>query len=271
MSDEILLETRGNLAIITLNRPDRLNALYGDMLLVLRKTLQTVAADPGIRAVVLTGAGRGFCAGGDVKMMSQQNEAKGTTGAEGASLENKTYDLRKMMETCEILHEMPKPTIAMLRGPTAGAGMGIALACDLRFTADDLNMTTAFALVGVSGDFSCSYFLTQLVGPAKAKELFFTARQINAQQALELGLVNQVVSGDGLEEKTLKIANQLANGPTIAFNYMKRNINAAAGGISLKEVLNLEAFHMMRTMGTEDHKGAARAFVEKRQPAFKGR
>jgi|TARA_B100001964_G_C14121775_1_gene548664 2-(1,2-epoxy-1,2-dihydrophenyl)acetyl-CoA isomerase len=270
MSDEILLETRGNLAVITLNRPDHLNALYGDMLLVLRKTLQTVAADPGIRAVVLTGAGRGFCAGGDVKMMFQQNKAKGA-GAESAGLENMAYDIRKMMETCELLHEMPKPTIAMLRGPTAGGGMGIALACDLRFAADDLIMTTAFALVGVSGDFSCSYFLTQLVGPAKAKELFFTAKQINAQQALEVGLVNQVVSGDELEEKTLKITNQLANGPTIAFNYIKRNINAAAAGTALKEVLNLEALHMVRTMGTEDHKRAAKAFVEKRQPTFEGR
>ena len=270
MSDEILLETRGNLAVITLNRPDHLNALYGDMLLVLRKTLQTVAADPGIRAVVLTGAGRGFCAGGDVKMMFQQNEAKGA-GAEGAGLENMAYDIRKMMETCELLHEMPKPTIAMLRGPTAGGGMGIALACDLRFAADDLIMTTAFALVGVSGDSSCSYFLTQLVGPAKAKELFFTAKQLNAQQALEVGLVNQVVSGDELEEKTLKITNQLANGPTIAFNYIKRNINAAAAGTALKEVLNLEALHMVRTMGTEDHKRAAKAFVEKRQPTFEGR
>ncbi len=270
MSDEILLETRGNLAVITLNRPDHLNALYGDMLLVLRKTLQTVAADPGIRAVVLTGAGRGFCAGGDVKMMFQQNEAKGAD-AEGAGLENMAYDIRKMMETCELLHEMPKPTIAMLRGPTAGGGMGIALACDLRFAADDLIMTTAFALVGVSGDSSCSYFLTQLVGPAKAKELFFTAKQLNAQQALEVGLVNQVVSGDELEEKTLKITNQLANGPTIAFNYIKRNINAAAAGTALKEVLNLEALHMVRTMGTEDHKRAAKAFVEKRQPTFEGR
>jgi 2-(1,2-epoxy-1,2-dihydrophenyl)acetyl-CoA isomerase len=165
---------------------------------------------------------------------------------------------------------MPKPTIAMLRGPAAGAGLSLAMACDMRIASDTARLGTAFARVGYSGDFGGSYYLTQLVGTAKARELYFTADLLDAQQALGLGLVNRVVPDARLEEETMALASRLARGPRVAFRYMKRNMNAAESA-SLKEMLDLEAWHHTRTGMTEDHREAARAFVEKREPQFKGR
>ena len=174
------------------------------------------------------------------------------------------------METSRWLHEMPKPTIAMVRGPAAGAGLSLALACDLRVAGEAAKFATAFARVGYSGDFGGSYYLTQLVGTAKARELYYTAEVIDAREALALGLVNRVVADDRLEEETLGLAGRIARGPRIAYRYMKRNLNAAESG-TLDELLNLEAWHHTRTGQTEDHREAAKAFVEKRAPTFKGR
>jgi 2-(1,2-epoxy-1,2-dihydrophenyl)acetyl-CoA isomerase len=174
------------------------------------------------------------------------------------------------MEASRWLHEMPKPTIAMLRGPAAGAGLSLAMACDMRVASDTARLGTAFARVGYSGDFGGSYYLTQLVGTAKARELYFTADLLDAQQALGLGLVNRVVPDARLEEETMALASRLARGPRVALRYMKRNMNAAESA-SLTEMLDLEAWHHTRTGMTEDHREAARAFVEKREPQFKGR
>jgi 2-(1,2-epoxy-1,2-dihydrophenyl)acetyl-CoA isomerase len=174
------------------------------------------------------------------------------------------------METSRWLHEMPKPTIAMVRGPAAGAGLSLAMACDMRVASDTARFGTAFARVGYSGDFGGSYYLTQLVGTAKARELYFTADLLDAQQALALGLVNRVVPDARLEEETMALASRLARGPRVAYRYMKRNMNAAESA-GLKEMLDLEAWHHTRTGMTEDHREAARAFVEKREPQFKGR
>ena len=174
------------------------------------------------------------------------------------------------MEGARWLHEMPKPTIAMVRGAAAGAGVSLALACDLRIAGDTARFGTAFARVGYSGDFGGSFFLTQLVGTAKARELYFTADMLDAQQALALGLVNKVVPDSRLEEETLSLAGRLARGPRIAYRYMKRNLNAAESG-TLKDLLDLEAWHHTRCGETADHKEAARAFVEKRDPVFRGR
>ena len=195
--------------------------------------------------------------------------------AEGAEfgdmgLEDKAQALRGRMEVSRWLHEMPKPTIAMVRGAAAGAGLSMALACDLRVAADSARFGTAFARVGYSGDFGGSYFLTQLVGTAKARELYFTADLLDAQQALALGLVNRVVPDSQLEEQTLALASRLARGPSVAYRYMKRNFNAAESG-TLKDLLDLEAWHHTRCGMTEDHKEATRAFVAKREPVFKGR
>jgi 2-(1,2-epoxy-1,2-dihydrophenyl)acetyl-CoA isomerase len=264
MTTDLLETIKDGVAVLTMNRPDRLNAMSGPMLDAMLEALQRLAEDGAVGAVVLTGAGRGFCAGGDVKAMAEGTELGGTT------MEEKAQALRSRMETSRLLHEMPKPTIAMVRGAAAGAGLSLALACDLRVASDNARFGTAFARVGYSGDFGGSYYLTQLVGTAKARELYYTAELVNAGEALALGIVNRVVPDARLEEETMALARKIASGPRVALRYMKRNMNAAESA-SLKEMLDLEAWHHTRTGMTEDHREAARAFVEKREPQFKGR
>ncbi|HUP36558.1 MAG TPA: enoyl-CoA hydratase [Candidatus Limnocylindria bacterium] len=264
MSTDLLEQVKDGVAVLTLNRPDRLNAMSRPMLDALLEALPRLAEDPEVGVVVLTGAGRGFCAGGDVKAMAEGTELGGQT------MEERAQALRSRMETSRWLHEMPKPTIAMMRGPAAGAGLSLAMACDMRIASDTVKLGTAFARVGYSGDFGGSYYLTQLVGTAKARELYFTADLLDAQQALGLGLVNRVVADARLEEETMGLAARLARGPRVAYRYMKRNMNAAEHA-SLEQMLDLEAWHHTRTGMTEDHREAARAFVEKREPHFKGR
>jgi 2-(1,2-epoxy-1,2-dihydrophenyl)acetyl-CoA isomerase len=264
MSQDLIENIKDGVAVLTMNRPDRLNALSGLMLDALLEALPRLAEDPNVGCVVLTGAGRGFCAGGDVKAMAEGREMSGDT------LEERAQGLRNKMETSRWLHEMPKPTIAMVRGAAAGAGLSLALACDLRIAGESAKFGTAFARVGYSGDFGGSYYLTQLVGTAKARELYYTAELVDAQRALTLGLVNRVVGDDRLEEETLALAGKIARGPRIALRYMKRNLNAAESG-SLGELLDLEAWHHTRTGQTDDHREATKAFVEKREPVFRGR
>jgi 2-(1,2-epoxy-1,2-dihydrophenyl)acetyl-CoA isomerase len=263
MSQELLEVIENGVAVLTLNRPERLNALSGEMLAGLLGALPRLADDESVGVVVIAGAGRGFCAGGDVKAMAEGTEMPGTT------LEERAQGLRSAMEVSRWLHEMPKPTIAMVRGPAAGAGMSLAMACDLRVAGDGARFATAFARVGYSGDFGGSYFLTRLVGTAKARELYYTAEVLDAAQALALGLVNRVVPDAMLEEETMALAARIARGPRVALRYMKRNMNAAETG-TLKDVLDLEAWHHTRTGMTDDHREAARAFVEKREPVFRG-
>ena len=264
MTTDLLENVKDGVAVLTLNRPERLNAMSRPMLDALLEALPRLAEDATVGVIVLTGAGRGFCAGGDVKAMAEGNELGGQT------MEEKAQALRSRMEASRWLHELPKPTIAMMRGPAAGAGLSLAMACDLRIASDTARLGTAFARVGYSGDFGGSYYLTQLVGTAKARELYFTADLLDAQQALGLGLVNRVVPDARLEEETMALASRLARGPRVAYRYMKRNMNAAESA-SLKDMLDLEAWHHTRTGMTEDHREAARAFVEKREPQFKGR
>jgi len=264
MTADLLEVVKDGVAVLTMNRPDRLNALSRPMLDAMLEALPRLAEATDVGVVVLTGAGRGFCAGGDVKAMAEGREAAGIT------LEERAQALRGRMEVSRWLHEMPKPTIAMVRGAAAGAGLALAMACDMRIAGESARFATAFARVGYSGDFGGSWFLTQLVGTAKARELYFTADILDARQALDLGLVNRVVPDASLEEETMALASRLANGPRIAFRYMKRNFNAAEHG-SLKDCLDLEAWHHSRTGMTEDHREAARAFVDKREPRFQGR
>ena len=174
------------------------------------------------------------------------------------------------MEISRLLHEMPKPTLAIIPGAAAGAGLSLALACDLRFALDTAKITTAFSKIGASGDFGGSYFLPYLVGAAKARELYFSADVITGQDAYQMGLVNKVAGADTFEEESSAYAQYLAGLPTVAVGYMKKNLNAAQNG-TLSDVFDLEAMHMMRTFMTEDHKRAAGAFVNKEQPEFKGR
>ena len=263
MSQDLLEALKDGVAVLTLNRPDRLNAMSPSMLDALLEALPRLAADPEVGVVVLTGAGRAFCAGGDVKAMAEGREFGGTT------LEDKAQALRSRMEVSRWLHEMPKPTIAMVRGAAAGAGLSLALACDLRVAGDTARFATAFARVGYAGDFGGSWFLTQLVGTGKARELYFTTDIVDAREARELGMVNRVVPDARLEEETLALAARLARGPRVAYRYMKRNFNAAESG-TLKDLLDLEAWHHTRCGLTEDHREAAKAFVEKRDPVFRG-
>jgi len=262
MSEDLLVAVEDGVATVTMNRPDSLNAMSGDMMQRMQTVLPELAADPDVGVVVLTGAGRGFCAGGDVKAMAASSRDQ--------TLEQRAQALRQSMEASRWLHEMQKPTIAMVRGPAAGAGLSMALACDLRIAGEKAVFATAFANVGFSGDFGGSYFLTQLVGTAKARELYYTAAKLRAPEALALGIVNQVHSDDDLATATYALAKQMAGGPRIALGYMKRNMNAAESA-SLGECLDLEAWHHTRCGLTEDHREATQAFVEKRAPVFKGR
>src|SRR3989449_7196700 len=264
MGQDLLEVVKDGVAVLTLNRPERLNAMSGPMLDAMLEGLPRLAADGDVGVVVVTGAGRGFCAGGDVKAMAEGREAEGTT------LEERAQALRGRMEVSRWLHEMPKPTIAMVRGAAAGAGLSLALACDLRVAGDTARFAPAFARVGYSGDFGGSWSLTQLVGSAKARELYYTADIVDAQQALALGIVNRVVPDARLEEETMALAARLSRGPRIAYRYMKRNFNAAESG-TLQDSLDLEAWHHTRCGMTEDHREAAKAFVDKREPVFKGR
>jgi 2-(1,2-epoxy-1,2-dihydrophenyl)acetyl-CoA isomerase len=264
MSQDLLETVTDGVAVLTLNRPERLNALSRSMLGALLEAVQRLAEDPEVGVVVLTGAGRAFCAGGDVKAMAEGREFG------GLPFEARARELRARMEVSRWLHEMPKPTIAQVRGAAAGAGLSLALACDLRIASETARFGTAFARVGYSGDFGGSFFLTRLVGTARARELYFTADMLDAREALGAGLVNRVVPDARLEEETLALASRLARGPRLAYGYMKRNLNAAEHA-PLAEVLDLEAWHHTRCGDTEDHREAARAFVEKREPVFRGR
>jgi 2-(1,2-epoxy-1,2-dihydrophenyl)acetyl-CoA isomerase len=191
-------------------------------------------------------------------------------GAEGPTFDQRVQGLRNGMEFSRWLHEMPKPTLAVIPGAVAGAGLSMALACDLRIIADEAKMTTAFSKIGASGDYGGSYFLTKLVGPAKARELYFTADVISGAQAAALGIVSRSVPAADLPREAAALARRLADLPTVAIGYMKKNLGLAEHA-SLNEVLDSEAIHMVRTMMTEDHKAASLAFVEKRPPVFQGR
>jgi len=266
MSD--LIETiEDGIATLTMNRPEARNAFTSDMSNGLAEATYRLANDPSVRVIVLTGAGGAFCAGGDVKSFAQASK-----GANPSTLtfEAKVADLRRRMEASRWLYEAPKPTLAVIPGAAAGAGLSLALACDLRISTDTAKLTTAFSKVGVAGDFGASYFLSQLVGTAKAREMFFFGETITGAQAAQLGIVNHAVPADDLPKFAADYARKLKNLPTAAISYMKRNLNMALHS-TLSQNLDQEAVHMVRSMMTEDHKTASLAFVEKRAPEFAGR
>ena len=260
---DLLKSVEDGVMKIVLNRPDAMNALSREMMSGLQEALEEAAGSREIGCVVVRGAGdKAFCAGGDVKSMAAGRDQEKT-------YEDKVQDLRARMQVSELLHEMGKPTIAMVNGVAAGAGLSIALAADMRFAARSARMTTAFAKVGFSGDFGSHYFLHKLVGTAKARELYFTAEILNAEQIEKLGLANRIIDDANLESETMAFAKKLAAGPRVAWWHVKKNMKVAEEG-SLAEALDSEANRMIRTGETQDHKEAARAFVEKRAPVFKG-
>ena len=262
-SDHLLTETRDGVGILTFNRPERLNALSAEMIQRAIAALEKYSTDPAIGCIVVTGSGRGFCAGGDVAAMNA-----GTTGT--LTFEQRVDRQRASHRLSGLLYSIPKVTIAAINGAAAGAGLGIALACDLRIASDKAKLTTAFAKVGFSGDFGITWPLTRMLGEAKAKELLFLSDVLTAEQALAAGLVNQVAPHDGLMPKALELATRLARGPQIALRHMKENVHLASTQ-DYQSLLDREALTQLRCGDTEDHKEGARAFVEKREPRFSGR
>jgi len=266
-TEDLLADLTDGVLTITLNRPQARNAMSGEMNEALGKQLAAAELDPDVKVVVLTGAGQGFCAGGDVKGMNDRNSGAGRSATIDEAIATQRINQRA---TAGKLFKMPKPTIAALPGAAAGAGLSLALACDMRIMARTAIMTTAFARVGFSGDYGGTYFLTQLVGSAKARELYYLSDRVNAEEALRLGLANWVVEPDELAAKTREVALRLAKGPIVAYRYMKENLNRAMAG-DWDDCMDLEATHHVHCGQTHDHKEAAKAFVEKREPAFEGR
>lgn len=257
-----LLETiEDGIVTLTLNRPERLNAFSPDMLAGLHEALPRLGADPAVGAIVLTGAGRAFCAGGDVKTMGKRAER---------SFEQRVESIRTMHQLPLMMRTLSKVIIGMINGAAVGAGLGLALACDLRVAGGSARFGTGFGKIGYSGDFGGSWLLTRLVGTAKARELYFLGDMIDAQAAGALGMVNQVVDDAALHGATYALARRVADGPRVAYGYMKRNLHAAETQ-PLATVLEMEAVHQARTAQTEDHREAVAAFTEKRPPVFRGR
>ncbi len=218
MSSELLETIEDGVALLTLNRPDRLNAFSDEMLRALIEAFVRLGADTEVRAIVLTGAGRGFCAGGDIKGMANRKPR---------SFEQRVEDLRWKTRLPLAIRECPKIVIGMINGAAVGAGLALALACDLRVAARSARFGTAFATVGFSGDLGGTWLLTRLVGTAKARELYYTGEIIDAATAGALGIVNRVVEDEALREETMRLARRIADGPRIALGYMKRNFFAA--------------------------------------------
>ena len=270
MTDHLLETFHDGVTTLTMNRPEARNALSGEMQTALAEALPRLAADRAVRVIVLTGSGGAFCAGGDVKGFAARNAAADAKGGSHFDMEARVHGLRVAMDVSRILADAPKPTLAVIPGAAAGAGLSLALACDIRVAAADAKLTTAFSKVGLAGDYGGSYFLTQLVGAAKARELYFTGDVILGEEAARLGIVNEAVPAAELPAAAERWVRRLASLPTVAVGYMKRNLNAAAHS-TLAEVLDLEAMHMVRTFMTDDHKAATAAFVEKRPPVFQGR
>ena len=266
-TQDLLADLDAGVLTLTLNRPEARNAMSGAMTAALADQLAKAELDPAVKVVVLTGAGKGFCAGGDVKGMDESNQGGGGASTIDQAIHRQRVNQRA---TAGRLFKMPKPTLAALPGPAAGAGLSLALACDMRIMASSAILTTAFARVGFSGDYGGTYFLTQLVGSAKARELYYLSERVSAEEALRLGLANWVVAPEELSAKAREIALRLAGGPTVAYRYMKENLNRAMAG-EVDDCLDLEATHHVHCGQTDDHKEAARAFVEKREPVFTGR
>lgn len=263
-TNELLCTVRDRVATVTLNKPDKRNAL-GDILTpALREILLVLEADDRVGCVMLTGAGKAFCSGGDVSGMG----AGGAAQARPKSLDERVADLTRKQEALTLrLYELAKPTVAALPGPAAGAGLSIALACDLRVAARDAFIVTAFRNIGLSGDYGASWFLNRLLGQSKAKELMFRSERVGAEECERLGLVNSVFRPETFRDDAQQYAADIANGPATALRLMKRNLNRGALQ-GLRESLAMEAQHMILSGQSEDAAEAIRAFMEKREPQF---
>ncbi len=260
-TDEVTCRIEDRVAVVTLNRPEARNAITMEMKQALVELLAALAEDRAVGCVLLTGAGGAFCAGGDTKRMASDGKPP--------SPEDRKRQLRWEHQIPARLFRLEKPTIAALPGPAAGAGFALALACDLRIMAAGAFATTAYVKLGLSGDYGMSWFLTQLVGTARAKEIQFTGMRLSAEDCLGLGLANRVVPDEQLEAAAMELARDIAAGPPIALRLMKDNLNRATQE-SLEAILDLEAERMVQGATTDDYVEAVQAFQQKRKPVFRG-
>jgi 2-(1,2-epoxy-1,2-dihydrophenyl)acetyl-CoA isomerase len=269
-TEDLLAHVDDHVGVLTFNRPHRRNALSDAMYGGFDRALTAMRSDDDVRVLLVTGAGGAFCAGGDVKGMHDSHQSGVPRPGRPTEPEAAVARLRDHQARVSLaLNEFPRPVVAALPGPAAGAGLSIALAADIRLASEGAILVTAFSTVGASGDFGGSWFLTQLVGPAKAKELYFTSPRLSARDAFELGIVNQVLPNEGFEQAALEWCHDLAKRAPIAVSLMKENINRATT-CDLSTALDAEATAMISSMSTADHREAASAFVEKRKPAFMG-
>lgn len=267
MNETVLYEVDQAVATVTLNRPDRLNTMSADLLAGVSEALETAAADEAVRVVVLTGAGRAFCAGGDLGGMAA-GQAGGLPG--GGGVPARVGHLRRSMRTSQLLAGMPKATIAAINGACAGAGLAWACATDLRYCAQSAVFNTAFMTAGLSGDFGGTWTLPRIVGPAKARELYLLAEKFRGPEAERIGLVSRCLPDADLMDEVRRVAQRLAGFAPLTLAAIKANLNDAFD-VAFSEMLDREAERHIRCGMTEDAREAAAAFLAKRTPVFKGR
>jgi enoyl-CoA hydratase/carnithine racemase len=269
----LLCTVEDGVATITLNRPEARNALGEELTPALRRMIKQAGDDPEVGAVLITGAGNAFCAGGDVKSMNRSGGAlqKNESGQTQATREERIADLQRRQRTLTgALVGLRKPTVAALPGPAAGAGLSIALACDIRIAAESAFVSSAYARIGLSGDYGIAWLLSRAVGNARARELLFLPERIDADRCEKIGLINYVVPDNELRQAAFDLAGKLASGPRLALRNMKDNLDDAITSDYLS-ALDGEAVRMVDSAKTSDHREAVRAFVEKRPPQFKDR
>jgi 2-(1,2-epoxy-1,2-dihydrophenyl)acetyl-CoA isomerase len=259
----LLYEVKDGIATLTMNRPERLNALGDTLRDDLQEAVTRAAEDSDVRVLILTGAGRGFCSGGDVKAMNERRESRAER-----PIMDKVAPTRD--QTVQALRDAPKPVIAAVNGAAAGAGMNIALCCDIRLASTAAKFAQAFVRRGLHPDWGGTYFLPRIVGTAKACELIFTGEVIDAQEALRLGIVSAVHPPEELMPAALALARKIADGPPIAIRLAKRAIYHSLE-CDLRQALEFETYAQNICYETEDAAEGIRAFVEKRPPAFRGR
>jgi enoyl-CoA hydratase/carnithine racemase len=265
-TDELLCVIRDRVAIITLNRPEVRNSLSDRLTPALRTMIKTCGENPDVGALLLTGAGTAFCSGGDIKGMGAHRDKKKLE----MSYDEKVADLQERQRLLTgALVSVRKPTIAALPGPAAGAGLAIAMACDIRIAAQSAFVSTGYLRVGLSGDYGIAWLLTRLVGTSRARELMFTADKVDAARCVAIGLFNRVVPDDKLQSEAFAVAKSIASGPTLALRAMKDNLDEALS-CDFDTARDHEAERLVRLQTTTDHREAVQAFIDKRKPVFTG-
>lgn len=267
MSSTVLYEKHGRVATVTLNRPERMNTMGDDLPERALEAFERAADDPDVWVVILTGAGRAFCAGGDLGAMAERKTARDLASR---TTQGRVEHLRRMMRSSQLLHEMPKVTIAAINGACAGAGLAWACACDLRYAARSAKFSVAFRNAGLPGDFGGTWTLPRIVGPAKARELYLLSPRFDADEAARIGLVSEVLPDDELMSRVSAVADDLVRAAPIAVRQMKANLNDALR-LSFSELLDREAARHVAATQTHDHLEAARAYLAKRPPRFENR